>query len=119
MGYFDSFTTAPDGRRLFSPWGAYGRTYVIESELDCERLRRRAKIGVIVVNVLVTIGMSMLVISKHALPLFLYSFVTIAVLEVALGTWRQYLLRGLASPAERLSWQEGATLRARGWAQRP
>jgi hypothetical protein len=105
MGYFDPLTTPPDGRRLFSPWG-YGRTYVIGSESDYERLRRRSKIGVIVVFVLYMI--SMLAIGKLALPPSL----VLAAAAVAIGAWRQYLLRGLASPAEKLSWQESVTLRA-------
>ena len=45
MGYFDALTsgyfkTAPDGRKLFFPWGVLGRGYAIDSEQDYERLRR-------------------------------------------------------------------------------
>jgi hypothetical protein len=116
MGYFDallrySFTTAPDGRRLFSPWGAFGRAYVIGSEPDYEGLRRWTKIGLIVAFVLVIIGR--LAISELALPRYLFYFVAAAAV-VAMGAWMQYLLRGLASPAERLSRQESWTFQARG-----
>jgi hypothetical protein len=111
MGYFDTFSTAPDGRRLFSPWAGLGRTYVIGSEHDYERLWRRTKIGLIVLFALVII--STLAISMLALPPYLGGFV-IAVAAVAVGAWRQYLLRGLALPAERLSRQESVTLQARG-----
>jgi hypothetical protein len=36
MGYFDALTsnafkTAPDGRKLFFPWGVLGRGYVLAS----------------------------------------------------------------------------------------
>jgi len=52
MGYFDGLTsgyfkTARDGRRLFFPWGVWGRGYVVGSELDYERLRGQIKIFVI------------------------------------------------------------------------
>jgi len=48
MGYFDDladkrFMTARDGRRLFFPWGSFGRGYVIASEQDYERLRGHVK----------------------------------------------------------------------------
>jgi hypothetical protein len=116
MGYFDalarySLTTAPDGRRLFFPWGVMGRGYVIGSELDYERLRRQTKISLIVAFALVFI--SPLAISKLALPRYLFGFM-VAAEAVAMGAWMQYLLRGLASPAERLSRQESVTLQARG-----
>jgi hypothetical protein len=91
--------------------GGLGRTYVIGSELDYERLWRQTKIGLIVLFALVII--STLAISMLALPPYLVGFV-VAVAAVAVGAWRQYLLRGLALPAERLSWQEGLTLQARG-----
>jgi hypothetical protein len=49
MAYFDplisgSFKTASDGRRLFFPWGIYGRGYVIPSEEEYERLRHKLRI---------------------------------------------------------------------------
>jgi hypothetical protein len=117
MGYFDLlrysfFQTAPDGRRLFSPRGAFGRAYVIGSELDYERLRRWTKISLIVAFVLVII--SRLAISELALPRYLFYFV-VAAAAMAMGAWMQYLLRGLASPIERLSRQESWTFQARGW----
>jgi hypothetical protein len=42
------FKTAADGGRLFFPWGAFGRGYVIPTEEDFERLRRRMKYALIV-----------------------------------------------------------------------
>jgi len=105
MGYFDallhySFQTAPDGRRVFSPWGAFGRAYVVGSELDYERLRRRTKTGLIVAFVLVIISMT--AIGGLGLPRYL-SYVAWAAAAAAMAAWMQYLLRGLASPVERLS----------------
>jgi hypothetical protein len=48
MGYFDGFTrssfkTTEDGQRLFFPWGSPGQGFVIPSETEFERLRRRVK----------------------------------------------------------------------------
>jgi hypothetical protein len=116
MGYFDlllrySFATAPDGRRLFFSWGSLGRAYVIGSEFDHERLRRRTKTGLIVAFVLIII--SNLTINELALPRYLFGFL-VAAAAVAMGAWMHYLLRGLASPVERLSRQESRTLQARG-----
>jgi len=112
MGYFDvlvrhTFKTAPDGRRLFFPCGVMVRAYVIGSELDYERLRRQQKIDLVVVIVLVIIG-------GFALPRYLLPIVAVALVALHFA-WMQYLLRGLASPAERLSLQESVTLQARGW----
>jgi hypothetical protein len=46
MSYFDAMTnpyfkSAQDGRRLFFPWGILGHGYVVASQEDYERLRRR------------------------------------------------------------------------------
>jgi hypothetical protein len=58
MGYFDGLTEgqfkiAEDGRRLFFPRGFWGRSYVVESESEFQRLRRRMKIYQAVALVLV------------------------------------------------------------------
>ena len=120
MGYFDalvgnyfdallrnSFNTAPDGRRLFFPWGVMGRAYVIGSEFDYARLRRQIKIGLIVM-------LGLVIISELALPRYFLGFMVVALIPLNVD-WMQYLLRGLASPAERLSPQESLTLRVRMW----
>jgi hypothetical protein len=49
MGYFDavaafSFKTAPDGRKVFFPWGAWGRGYTVASERDYRQLHRQIKV---------------------------------------------------------------------------
>ena len=49
MGYLDAVTssylrTGKDGRRLFYPWGAMGRGYVVPTEDEFEGLRRIARI---------------------------------------------------------------------------
>jgi hypothetical protein len=56
MGYFDrltstSFNTAQDGHKLFYPWGAWGRGYVIFSEQQYKRLRQYKKASVAVMQV--------------------------------------------------------------------
>ncbi len=53
MGYFDaltssSFKTTKDGHRLFFPWGTIGRGYIIPTEEEYERLRRKVKIYLII-----------------------------------------------------------------------
>jgi hypothetical protein len=111
MGYFDAlvrnlFMTAPDGRRVFFPWGVVGRAYVIGSESDYERLRRQIKISLIVAPVLV-------IISGLALSRSLFGLAAVALIALIVA-WMLYLLRDLASPAERLSLQEPVTLQARG-----
>jgi hypothetical protein len=85
-----------------------GRGYVIGSELDYERLRRQTKISLVVTLVLLGF-ISVLV------PPYLSGFVVVAVALMNFA-WMRYLLGGLASPAERLSWQESLTLQSpRGW----
>jgi hypothetical protein len=116
MGRLDSllsftFMRAPDGRGLFFPFGSVTRGYVIGSQLDYDRLRRRTKIGLIVAFVLVAIGR--LAIAWLALPRHVFDLVVVAV-AVAMVAYMQYLLRGLASPAERLSRQATVTFQARG-----
>lgn len=53
MGYFDaltssSFKTTKDGRRLFFPWGTLGRGYLIPTEEEYEKLRRKVKLYFII-----------------------------------------------------------------------
>ena len=58
MGYFDALTsgyfkTAPDGRKLFFPWGVLGPRLHHRLEQDYERLRRQVKAYTIVSLVLI------------------------------------------------------------------
>lgn len=58
MGYFEdlasrSFKTTEDGRRLFFPWGVFGRGYVIASEDDYQLLRTQMKAYTVIANVCV------------------------------------------------------------------
>jgi len=53
MGYFDaltssSFKTTKDGRKLFFPWGTLGRGYLIPTEEEYEKLRRKVKVYFII-----------------------------------------------------------------------
>lgn len=46
MSHFDAITnpyfkSAQDGRRLFFPWGVLGHGYVVSSQEEYERMRRR------------------------------------------------------------------------------
>jgi hypothetical protein len=58
MAYLDSLTngyfkTARDGRKLFLPWGMFGRCYVIASEEDYERLKLQIKVYAIAMLLLI------------------------------------------------------------------
>jgi hypothetical protein len=110
MGYFDaltssSFKTTADGRRLFFPWGIWGRGYAIPTEQDYERLRNLVKTYTIV-SLVVVIG---------AIALFpvLWALGVAAVLIAFYLAWLPNLLRGLTPTDEQLSWQESITTQAR------
>ena len=110
MGYFDALTsgyfkTAPDGRKLFFPWGVLGRGYTIDSEQDYERLRRQVKAYTIVSLVLI--------VGVTALQAYVGAVVIGALLIAFYLGWMRYLLRGLRSSDERLSLQDSMTLQAR------
>jgi hypothetical protein len=111
MGYFNgltsgSFKIAPDGRRLFFPWGVLGSGYAIASEQDYQRLRRQVKVYMIVTLVLVIIA-----------PNLYEGYVGTAVIAGLLVTfylvWMWRLLPRLTNSGERLSLQESMTTQAR------
>ena len=110
MGYFDALTSGyfktegQDGRKLFFPWGIFGRGYVIASEQDYERLRRQLKVYTIVAMVLI--------IGPVALQRLLWAFVIAALLTAFYIIWAHYLLRGLQRSNERLSLQDSMTTQA-------
>jgi hypothetical protein len=110
MGYFDaltssSFKTTPDGRRLFHPWGIWGRGYAIPSEAHYQRLQRQIKTYVIVVLAVMIVGVALL-------PA-VWVFVIAAVLIGLYFAWTPFLLRGLTRTDETLSWRESMTTQAR------
>jgi hypothetical protein len=110
MGYFDALTssyfkTAPDGRKLFFPWGVLGRGYAFASEQDYERLRRQVKAY--------TVVSLALIIGAAALQAYVGAVVIGAFLIVFYVAWTRYLLRGLQPSDERLSLQESMTSQAR------
>ena len=110
MGYFDALTsgyfkTAPDGRKLFFPWGVLGRGYAIDSEQDYERLRRQVKAYTIVSLVLI--------VAVTALQAYVGAVVIGALLIAFYLGWMRYLLRGLYPSDERLSLQDSMTSQAR------
>ena len=110
MGYFDALTsgyfkTAPDGRKLFFPWGVLGRGYTIDSEQDYERLRRQVKAYTIVSLVLI--------VGVTALQAYVGAVVIGALLIAFYLGWMRYLLRGLQASDERLSLQDSMTSQAR------
>ena len=92
MGYFDALTsrcfkTAQDGRKLFFPWGVWGRGYAVASEQDYERLRRQVK-AYMVASLVPIIGAAALQAYVGAL--------VIGVLLVAFYlVWMRFLLPGL------------------------
>ena len=110
MGYFDaltssSFKTAPDGRRLFFPWGIYGRGYFIESEQDFRRIERLVRTYLIVMLTLI-IGVSVFgsTLQIIAVTMVLSGF-------HAFGAW--YLARGLQPSDHRLSLKESFVSQSR------
>jgi len=110
MGYFDALTsgyfkTAPDGSKLFFPWGVLGRGYTIDSEQDYERLRRQVKAYTIVSLVLI--------VGVTALQAYVGAVVLGALLIAFYLGWMRYLLRGLQASDERLSLQDSMTSQAR------
>lgn len=110
MGYFDALTsgyfkTAPDGRKLFFPWGVWGRGYVVASEQDYERLRRQVKAYMVVALVPIIV--------TAALRAYVGALVIAMLLVVFYLVWMRFLLRGLLPSDERLSVQDSMTAQAR------
>src|SRR5262245_37202039 len=99
-GYFNALTSgyfkiARDGRKLFFPWGATSRGYVIPSQPAYEQLHRTIKIFQIVSLVAI--------VAAVATKFYVAAFV-IAGLSVAwFGAWAKYLVRGMLPSDERLS----------------
>jgi hypothetical protein len=110
VGYFDALTssyfkTAPDGRKLFFPWGVLGRGYTIASEEHYRRLQQQIKIYVVVSLVLV--------MGSASLRGYVVAYVIVALLIGFYLVWMGYLLRRLQSSNERLSLRESTASRAR------
>ena len=110
MGYFDALTsscfkTAQDGRKLFFPWGVWGRGYAVASEQDYERLRRQVKAYMVasLVPIIVT----------AALQAYVGALVIGVLLVAFYLVWMRFLLRGLLPSDERLSVQGSMTAQAR------
>ena len=100
MGYLDAVTssylrTGKDGRRLFYPWGAMGRGYVVPTEDEFERLHRIAKIF--------TAAFLVLVIVPAALQMPAATVVIAAVVALFYSLWARGLVRRLEPSAEKLS----------------
>jgi hypothetical protein len=117
MGHFDalassSFKTAAHGRRLFFPWGIWGRGYVIASEQDYQRLRQQIK-TYYVVSLAVIIGSVVLKIyfGDVFMAVFLGFFVAVSLGFYLL--WMRSLLPRLEPSSERLSREECMTTQAR------
>jgi hypothetical protein len=110
MGYFDAlassaFKTADDGRKLFFPWGTFGRGYVLSSDEDSVRLRGQIKTYMIA-------GLSPIVV-LGVLRSFLAFAVIAAVFTGFYAVWMRYLLPRLGASDERLSLEESITSQAR------
>jgi hypothetical protein len=111
VGIFDLLTTgsffktAPDGRKLFCPWGALGRSYVIPSEQDYARSWRQIKIFWIVSMVLLVgfvaalSDLGVLIIGPMLFAFYL--------------AWMLYFLHRLQPAEEKLSLRERMLSQAR------
>jgi Ca2+/Na+ antiporter len=110
MGYLDALTssyfkTAQDGRKLFFPWGIWGRGYAVDSQQHYERLQRKLKAYTLVSLVLI--------IAAAASQEYVAALGVAALLIVFYVVWSRYLLRGLQPSDETLSLQESMRSQAR------
>jgi hypothetical protein len=108
MGYFDAvtssaFKTTDDGRRLFFPWGVFGRGYVL-TEGQYEKLQRQVKIYTIVTLVLI--------IAMVVLKEYVATAVVVALLIGFYLIWMKFVLPDLQPSEERLSLEESMTSQA-------
>ena len=114
MGYFDGLTAgqfkiAEDGRKLFFPRGFWGRGYVVDSEAEFQRLRRRMMIYQAAAFVLVIAA---------AIPRQYNPYLAIAVallLIVFYLAWSRWLVAGLQPADDRLRWRETSAAQARAF----
>ena len=110
MAIFESlssgyFQMTPDGRRLFFPWGALGRGYVVASDQDYKRLQLHIKIYMIAILVLM-LGS---VIAER----YVAAFVIAMLLFVFYAFWARFVLvRGLQPTDERMRLKEAMTAQA-------
>ena len=109
-GYFNALTagyfkTGADGRKLFFPWGAMGRGYVIPSEQRYESMHRQLKIYMIASLVLI--------IAPIAAQFYITGFIIAAALMVFYVAWAPYLKRGLEPSEERMSMRDNMATQAR------
>jgi hypothetical protein len=122
MGYFDavtsrSFKTTTDGRKVFFPWGAWGRGYAIASERDYRRLHQQLKFQW--VSMFLFSGLVSLVFINGSASLKGYVILAFPILLALFVSfhmmWLRYWLPRLQPSDERyerLSLQEGMTFTA-------
>lgn len=109
-GYFNALTssyfkTGADGRKLFFPWGVWGRGYVIPSEQHYERMHGMLKIYMIVSLVLI--------IGIVAPGFYIAGFAVAAALMLFYAAWVPFLKRGLEPSEERMTMRDNMTTQAR------
>jgi hypothetical protein len=103
MSYFDAlngqfFKTARDGRKLYFPWGLWGRGYVVPSEQDYERLHRQLKTFYAVYFALI------IPVCAGIFRIYYIAAFVLAVLITAFyAVWSRHLAAGLEVTNERLS----------------
>ncbi len=115
MGYFDgltsgSFKTAPDGRRLFYPWGYLGRGYVLPSDDTADRLRRQLKTYYIVMLV----G----IVGTSGFRAFITSAVVAGVCIIFYAIWASRQVAGLQPAGEAMTFGESSAAQARAFGPR-
>ena len=89
-----TFKITADGRRIFFPWGRWGRSYEVESEEDYKTLRWR-------INLYTGIGLA-LISAAIGLSGFLAAFIALAVWTAFYAAWMRYLLPTLKPSNEKL-----------------
>jgi hypothetical protein len=100
-GYFKS---AQDGRKLFYPWGAMGRGYVIASDQDYRRVKKELTAYIVISVVLSLVAITLIG--------YLAALVLIPVAIAFYSLWKPHLVRGLQPTAEELSLRESYTNQA-------
>jgi len=100
------FKTASDGRRLFFPWLYLGQGYLLASEQDYERLRRRFKAYQSASMNLAWLALPAIFVWLHS-QYFLSGIFLVIALWIAFGLiWTRHLAAGLEATNERLSLDE-------------
>lgn len=94
------FRMAADGRKLFFPWGAMGKGYVIADEASYERIRKTRKI--LLGSSFVFIVAALALQRQHPFA----PYYVAAAYAAAYGVWARFAVGGLLPTDEKLTMRE-------------